>query len=71
MFPLKQSKEEDVMSKIFNLTGLVWGNDKLLLLISQNKNINGNTKPTYLGLLGGIANLRPFHKTDFSLSVNL
>ena len=23
LFPLKQSKEEDVMSKIFNLTGLV------------------------------------------------
>ena len=41
-----------------------------MFLISRNKSSNGNIKSVYSSLLGGIANSRPLHKTNFSLSVN-
>ena len=59
------------MSKMSDLTALVWGIGKSLLLISQNKSSNGNVKTAYSSFLGGIVNLRPLYKTGVSLSINL
>ena len=58
---LKLSKEENAVSKIFDLTVLVWGIDKSLFLISGNKSSNDNIKWAYSSLLGGIANSRSYN----------
>ena len=55
---LKLSKEENVVSEIFDLTALVWGIDKSVLLILRKKSSKGNIKYAYSSLLGGIVNAK-------------